>query len=198
MSSTAADDLAGTFRAHRAELVRLAAFILADRGAGEDVVQDVFARMHGRHGGIAPLEDRGSALPYLRRAVVNGCRSALRRQRLIRRHAEQSPCPTLTAEEAALLSDERRQILAALAALPRRRREVMPRSGFRGSWQARVAGSSGRVRRVWQPGIRGCFQAGGRVAVTRGKERPGRPYQVRQPSWRTATSAQPASCSTAA
>jgi RNA polymerase sigma-70 factor (sigma-E family) len=143
MSSTATDDLAGAFRAHRAELVRLAAFILADRGAGEDVVQDVFARMHGRHGGIARLEDRDSALPYLRRAVVNGCRSALRRQRLIRRHAEQSPCPTLTAEEAALLSDERRQVLAALAALSRRRREVLVLRYYLDLSEAEIAATLG-------------------------------------------------------
>ncbi len=39
-------DMAAVFRAHQAELVRLAAFILADKGAGEDVVQDVFAQMH--------------------------------------------------------------------------------------------------------------------------------------------------------
>jgi RNA polymerase sigma-70 factor (sigma-E family) len=143
MSSTAADELAGTFRAHRAELVRLAAFILADWGAGEDVVQDVFARMHGRHGGIARLEDRGSALPYLRRAVVNGCRSALRRRRLIRRHAEQSLCPAPTAEEAALLSDERRQVLAALTALPRRRREVLVLRYYLDLSEAEIAATLG-------------------------------------------------------
>jgi RNA polymerase sigma factor (sigma-70 family) len=45
---------------------------------------------------------------------------------LIRRHAEKdSPCPPLTAEEAAMLSEDRRQVLAALAALPSRRREVL-------------------------------------------------------------------------
>lgn len=142
-SSTAADDLAVTFRAHRVELVRLAAFILADWGAGEDVVQDVFARMHGEHGGIARLEDRGSALPYLHRAVVNGCRSALRRQRLIRRHAELFPCPAPAAEEAALLSDERRQVLAALATLPRRRREVLVLRYYLDLSEAEIAATLG-------------------------------------------------------
>jgi RNA polymerase sigma-70 factor (sigma-E family) len=144
--STAADDLAGTFRAHRAELVRLAAFILTDWGAGEDVVQDVFARMHGGRGGrggIARLEDPDSTLPYLRRAVVNGCRSALRRQRLVRRHAELSLCPAPAAEEAALLSDERRQVLAALAALPRRRREVLVLRYYLDLSEAEIAATLG-------------------------------------------------------
>jgi RNA polymerase sigma-70 factor (sigma-E family) len=115
------ETLGEVFHAHHAELVRLAAFILGDRGAGEDVVQDVFVRMHQRG---HPMD--GDMLPYLRAAVVNSCRSALRRRLLIRRHAERhSPCPPLTAEEAAMLSEDRRQVLAALATLPPRRREVL-------------------------------------------------------------------------
>jgi RNA polymerase sigma-70 factor (sigma-E family) len=116
-----AGDLGEVFQEHQAELVRLAAFILGDRGTGEDVVQDVFVRMHQRG---HPMD--GDLLPYLRAAVVNSCRSALRRRLLIRRHAEKnSPCPPLTAEEAAMLSEDRRQVLAALATLPPRRREVL-------------------------------------------------------------------------
>ncbi len=116
-----AGDLGEVFQEHQAELVRLAAFILGDRGAGEDVVQDVFMRLHQRG---QPME--GDLLPYLRAAVVNNCRSVLRRLLLVRRHAEQhSRCPPLTAEEAVMLSEDRRQVLAALAALPQRRREVL-------------------------------------------------------------------------
>jgi RNA polymerase sigma-70 factor (sigma-E family) len=116
-----AEDLGEVFQAHQAGLVRLAAFILGDRGTGEDVVQDVFVRMHQRG---HPMD--GDLLPYLRAAVVNSCRSALRRRLLIRRHAEKhSPCPPLTAEEAAMLSEDRRQVLVALATLPPRRREVL-------------------------------------------------------------------------
>ena len=112
------------FRLHRAELVRVAAFILGDRGAAEDVVQDVFVRVHQR---ADPLD--GDPQYYLRSAVINGCRTTLRRWRVVRRHAEQqgqqSSCPPLTTEEAALLDEDRRRILAALANLPRRRREVL-------------------------------------------------------------------------
>jgi RNA polymerase sigma-70 factor (sigma-E family) len=123
-STYSGGDLEEAFRSHRAELVRVAAFILGDRGAAEDVVQDVFVRMHER----TALFD-GDPQFYLRTAVVNGCRSSLRRSRVIRRHAEQegrqSACPPLTTEEAALLDEDRRRVLGALARLPRRRREVL-------------------------------------------------------------------------
>lgn len=36
------DGLASAFRSYYAELARLAAFILGDKDAGKDVVQDVF------------------------------------------------------------------------------------------------------------------------------------------------------------
>lgn len=117
-------DLDEAFRLHSAELLRVAAFILGDRGAAEDVVQDIFVSVHQR-------EDlmNGDPQHYLRAAVINRCRSTLRRWRLIRRHAEeqgqQSACPPLTVEEAALLDEDRKRVLAALAALPRRRREVL-------------------------------------------------------------------------
>jgi RNA polymerase sigma-70 factor (sigma-E family) len=114
-------DLGEVFRLHHADLVRLAAFIVGDRGTGEDVVQDVFVRMQQRG---HPVD--GDLLPYLRAAVVNSCRNAVRRRLLIRRHAENhAPCPPLTTEEAAMLSEDRRQVLAALAALSPRRREVL-------------------------------------------------------------------------
>jgi hypothetical protein len=112
-SGFSAESLAEVFRCRRSELVRLGAFILGDRSAAEDVVQDVFLRVHQRGDRLADLDD---PLPYLRGAVVNGCRSVLRRRRLIRRHAgKDQPCPPLSAEEAMLLSEDRRQVLAALA-----------------------------------------------------------------------------------
>jgi RNA polymerase sigma-70 factor (sigma-E family) len=133
------ENLAEVFQAHQAELVRLAAFILGDRGSGEDVVQDVFVRMHQRG---HPMD--GDMLPYLRAAVVNSCRSALRRRLLIRRHADNhSPCPPLTAEEAAMLSEDRRQVLSALAALPPRRREVLVLRYYLELSEAEIAGMLG-------------------------------------------------------
>jgi len=149
------------FRSHRAELVRVAAFILGDRGAAEDVVQDVFARVHER----ADLMN-GDPRHYLRSAVINGCRTTLRRWRLIRRHAEQqgqqSACPPLTTEEAALLDEDRRRVLTALASLPRRRREVLVLRYYLDMSEAEIADTLGI-----SPGTVKSTAARGLVALAR-------------------------------
>ena len=143
-SAEPADDLAGLFRAHHLELVRLAAFVIGDVAAGEDVVQDVFVRLQQRWDSLAGQWD---PLPYLRTAVVNGCRSAFkRRASLQRRHlaaAAELPPPPLTAEESVLLSEDRRRLLAALAALPRRRREVLVLRYYAGLSVAEIATTLG-------------------------------------------------------
>jgi RNA polymerase sigma-70 factor (sigma-E family) len=153
------DALAHVFRSHQAELVRLAAFILGDRGAAEDVVQDVFIRVHQR-----AVAMTGEPLPYLRTAVVNGCRSVMRRRLLIRRHAEKDPpSPPLSAEEAVLLSEGRRQVLSALASLPRRRREVLVLRYYLGLSETEIAEtlgiSPGTVKSTAARGLAALAQA---------------------------------------
>jgi DNA-directed RNA polymerase specialized sigma24 family protein len=112
-TSSAESGFAEAYRAHRPGLVKLAAFILGEQATGEDVVQDVFTRLHQRWDMLA---DPGEPLPYLRAAVVNGCRSAIRRRGRAERHAgHDSPSPPLSAEEAVLLSEDRQQVLAARA-----------------------------------------------------------------------------------
>jgi RNA polymerase sigma factor (sigma-70 family) len=118
-------DLALIFRDHHARLVRIALLLVGDRPTAEDVVQDVFARMCVPGRRLVP----GTGLAYVRAAVVNGCRSVQRRRTLtrrlegardaLRRDSQES------AEYAAILAEDRREVLAALAALPHRRREVL-------------------------------------------------------------------------
>jgi RNA polymerase sigma-70 factor (sigma-E family) len=143
-STEPADDLAGLFRAHHLELVRLAAFVIGDVAAGEDVVQDVFVRLQQRWDNLAGQWD---PLPYLRTAVVNGCRSAFkRRASQLRRQAAAAaelPPPPLTAEESVLLTEDRRRLLAALAVLPRRRREVLVLRYYVGLSEAEIASTLG-------------------------------------------------------
>jgi len=118
--------LAMLFRERHAELVRLAALVVGDRVAAEDVVQDVFARLCARD----PLHDPDQALAYVRAAVLNECRSLLRRQAIGRRlgltrDLGLADTARESAESEAILAEDRRQVLAALATLSARRREVL-------------------------------------------------------------------------
>jgi len=118
-------DVAVLYREHHADLVRLALLLVGDRGSAEDVVQDVYTRLCAG----SRILQRDSTLAYVRTAVVNGCRSVLRRRALARRVAITRTVPWRdtqdSAEQTALLAEDRRQVLAALAGLPSRRREVL-------------------------------------------------------------------------
>jgi RNA polymerase sigma-70 factor (sigma-E family) len=118
-----ARDLVGAlFRAHAVGLVRTAVLLLGDQASAEDVVQDVFARLQRSPGRLRATDN---PVPYLRRAVINGCRSvhrSRRRARLLR--MPQDP-PVWSAEAAVLAGEDRRAVLAAVARLTGRQREVL-------------------------------------------------------------------------
>jgi RNA polymerase sigma-70 factor (sigma-E family) len=113
------DDL---FRAHAVTLVRVATLLLGDQASAEDVVQDAFC---GLYRSLPRLRERSKALPYLRASVINGSRSVLRaRKRAVLRGAHHEP-PVWSAESAAMAGEDRKALLAAVARLPRRAREVL-------------------------------------------------------------------------
>jgi len=113
------DDL---FRGHAVSLVRVAVLLLGDQPSAEDVVQDAFLRLYR---GLPGLRDRDKALPYLRVSVINGARSVLRaRRRALLRRTPHEPA-VWSAESAAMDGEDRRAVLAAVARLPRRSREVL-------------------------------------------------------------------------
>ena len=112
------------FRRHYANLLRLAVVMLGSREAAEDAVQDAFVALHRRRWG---LRDPEAAEAYLRSAVLNRCRSWVRRQvtqraprplMLVREHQESS-------EDTALAHDEAGALVAAMRTLARRQREVL-------------------------------------------------------------------------
>jgi RNA polymerase sigma-70 factor (sigma-E family) len=105
-------------------MVRLAHVLIGDRATAEDIVQDAFSGLYRRW---EYLTDQGKALSYVRSAVLNSCRSVLRR----RPRAEvvgELPDASLvlaSAEVAVLTEEERRAVMAALRRLPSRQREVL-------------------------------------------------------------------------
>jgi DNA-directed RNA polymerase specialized sigma24 family protein len=74
--------LVALYTAHYRSLVRLAALLLHDTAAAEDVVQDAFVAMHSSW---RRLRDTDKALAYLRQAVVNRSRSRLRHLKVVER-----------------------------------------------------------------------------------------------------------------
>jgi RNA polymerase sigma factor (sigma-70 family) len=139
-AGAAAHRVAGLFRERHAELVRLAMLVVGDRPTAEDVVQDVFARLCAKD--LLPAS--AGSLAYVRAAVLNGCRSVLRRRALARRFGGARDAlgrDTLqdSAESEVILAEDRRQVLAALAALPTRRREVLVLRYWLGLSEAEIA-----------------------------------------------------------
>ncbi|WP_201931583.1 SigE family RNA polymerase sigma factor [Nocardioides donggukensis] len=114
------------YAAHWRRLVRLSVLLVRDVGTAEEIVQDAFVAMHGRW---SHLHDPDKALAYLRQAVVNRSRSALRHRRVVDRHARREAGLTLLtapdATQGATDHARREVVLDALRALPRRQREVL-------------------------------------------------------------------------
>lgn len=107
---------------HRDELVRLSAFLMADSSTAEDVVQEAYIScFRARH----RLRDPDVALAYLRRAVVNTARSAVRRRLVAIRHAPRAMPDGDSAETAAYAIWERDAVVKALKALAPRQREAV-------------------------------------------------------------------------
>jgi RNA polymerase sigma-70 factor (sigma-E family) len=120
-----ADDSAAAvgalYQSHAVGLIRLAYLMLGDRPSAEDAVQDAFCGLY-RH--WDRLADPDRALAYVRTAVLNGCRSALRRRTLVRRLNTYQP-PGASAEATALGNEERHEVLQAVRRLPDRQREAL-------------------------------------------------------------------------
>ena len=93
-------------------MVRLATLLTDSEAVAEDVVQDCFARLYPRFDRVT------DPVPYLRRAVVNACRSWGRRHRLERAYLARQGRPAtvdLGAEE----------LVDALGRLPHRQRAAV-------------------------------------------------------------------------
>ena len=132
------------YRGHALRLTRMALLLVGDRPSAEDVVQEAFL---GLFGGLGRLSDPGRAVAYLRVSVLNGCRSVLRARKRARLRGGAADYPAVwSAESAALAGEERREVLAAVAALPRRQREVLVLRYFLGLSDSEIAADLGVSR----------------------------------------------------
>lgn len=114
--------LTALYTSHYRQLVRLAALLLDDLGASEEVVQDAYVKMHGSWHRI---RDPEAAVGYLRTTVVNLARSRLRRRMVAQKHAPKPMPDAASAEHGALELLERDRLIQALRTLPTRQRECL-------------------------------------------------------------------------
>ena len=113
-------DLPALFHAHYRKLLALAVLVTDDRATAEDLVQEAFARLHGRN-----LEDPDRAVAYLRSTVLNLSRSRLRRLRTARKHQRPDDEVVPSPEGEVLLRADQRVILDAMKTLAPRQRQAL-------------------------------------------------------------------------
>lgn len=137
-SATASDlDFEDFYMSRYAQTVRLAALLVGNFEAGEDIAEDAFARLIERWRSI---EDPSA---YLHKVVVNLARSHGRRAVVVRRHPPEPAVHAAGADEVADLGAARQPVRAALARLPRRQREAVVLRYYRGLSDAEVATAMG-------------------------------------------------------
>jgi len=91
------------------------------REAAEEVVQDAFVKLLKGNYRIA----EGAEAAYLRRMVVNGAHSALRKRRVRRQYVPDEPGLVAAAEEMGISRSERERILNAVRQLPKNQAAVI-------------------------------------------------------------------------
>jgi RNA polymerase sigma factor (sigma-70 family) len=123
------EEMASLYQEHYRSLVRLAALLVSDLAAAEEIVQEAFAEAHDRWG---TLPDHDAALRYLRRSLVRRARTMTQFQ-------------SVSAPRAAGLPASGREaiVLAALRALPARQREVLVLRYFADLPEAEIASVTG-------------------------------------------------------
>lgn len=131
------EQVAALFRRHYTPMCRLAYVILADAHVAEEVVMDALLKTFS---GWGRIRDAASTEAYLRRAVVNGCRSKIRRKAVESRAAivikNRMRAPDEWADEG---TDTRREVWHAVQQLPERQRTCVVLRYFEDLPEAEIA-----------------------------------------------------------
>jgi RNA polymerase sigma-70 factor (sigma-E family) len=137
---TADEALTALYTSHYRQLVRLATLLLDEVGAGEEVVQDAYVRMHASWHRI---RDPDAAVGYLRTTVINLARSRLRRRLVAQRHPPKPLPDAPSAEHGALEQLERDRVIMALRRLPPRQRQCLVLRYYADLTEAQIAEAMG-------------------------------------------------------
>jgi RNA polymerase sigma-70 factor (sigma-E family) len=141
---TATEGISLLYETRWAGLVRLVWFLLRDQQAAEDVAQDAYIATYRNWD---RLRDEEAAVAYLRRCAINGARSMLRHLMVVRRETKAEAgradaagrLTSPSSDEAALNRLDGDQLMAALATLPDRQREVIVLRYYSDMSEAQIA-----------------------------------------------------------
>ncbi|MFT3851855.1 MAG: sigma-70 family RNA polymerase sigma factor [Ilumatobacteraceae bacterium] len=122
-------DFDALFASELTPMIRLATSLVDRSERAEEIVQDAFERTLLAWG---RLDQPGA---YLRTCVINGCRSELRRRRVLRRHVPPASEAAVAAEDGYLLD--------ALAQLAPRRRIAVTLRFYADMTEAQIAEAMG-------------------------------------------------------
>lgn len=131
------------FQQHRIGMLRLALLLVDDQQTAEDVVQDAFS---GFYRAYSQIVDPAKAVAYLRSAVLNNARSALRRRGTARAYVAPHPVNARSAESMAMLDFEHAAVVLALRELPPRQREILVLRYYEDLSEAEIADMTGLAR----------------------------------------------------
>jgi RNA polymerase sigma-70 factor (sigma-E family) len=131
------------YSGHYRSLVRTATFLVRDQATAEEVVQEAYVGLYRRWD---RLRDPEAAVGYLRQAVINGSRSVLRRRGTADRNAPVLYAAHVDSPDHAHDVASRRTVLAALARLPERQREVLVLRYYADLSEADIASALGISR----------------------------------------------------
>jgi RNA polymerase sigma-70 factor (sigma-E family) len=132
--------VAALFFVHHRPLVGLATLLVDDRETAEDVVQEAFISLYSNW---SRIRDPNAATGYLRAATLNLSRSRLRRRRVERMFRLEEPLPISSADARTLDRDTRDSVWNAVAALPRRQREVVVLRYYQEMSESEIASALG-------------------------------------------------------
>ena len=125
---------------HYRPLVRMAALLVQDLAAAEEIVQDSFVAVHAAR---RRLPDSDHALSYLRRSVVDRSRSVLRQHLVVDKSAPRLAPDLPSGNGEASIEVERSAFISALWTLPARQREVVILRYFADLPETQVASATG-------------------------------------------------------
>ena len=135
--------VAELFAAEARSLLGMLTAYTGDRSLAEELVQEAFIRLHRSWG---RLKENDAAAPYLRSIAFNLARSQFRRMRLVRTRPSERDEHTGSAEDGVVLSEDRREVAAALRSLPDRQRQCVILRFWTGLSDSEIASSLGISR----------------------------------------------------